>query len=111
MDKAHVIETTPLIAQHDDTLPDHADDEKGSTIANNPDEDEPGKDKTHLSIFLTALAKGIFGSVVFMLLYPLCYRLTSFLLSLVLSSKAMGVGDNNEYAVHPLSVGFIMFFG
>ena len=105
MDKAHVIETTPLIAQHDDNLPDH-DDEKGSTI----DEDEPAKDKTHLDIFLTALAKGIAGYVLFMLLYPLCYRLISFLLSLVWSSKAMGVGDN-EYALHPLSFGIMMFFG
>lgn len=109
MDKAHVIETTPLIAQHDNNPPDH-DDEKGSTIAQNPDEDEPVKDKTHLNIFLTALTKGIFGSVLFMLLYPLIYRLISFLFSLVLSSKAMGVGDN-EYAVHPLSFGIMMFFG
>lgn len=109
MDKAHVIETTPLIAQHDDNLPDH-DEEKESTVAKNPDEDGPVNDKTHLDIFLTALAKGIVGYVVFMLLYPLCYRLISFLLSLVLSSKATGVGDN-EYALHPLSFGIMMFFG
>lgn len=109
MDKAHAIETTPLIAQHDNNLPDQ-DDEKGSTVAKNPDEDEPVKEKTHLNIFLTALTKGIFGYVLSMLLYPLIYRLISFLFSLVLSSKATGVGDN-EYAMHPLSFGFMMFFG
>ena len=109
MDKAHTIETTALIAQHDNNLPDH-DDEKESTIAKNPNEDEPVKERTHLNIFLTALTSGIIGYVLFMLLYPLLYRLISFLLSLVLSSKAMGAGDN-EYALHPSSFGIMMFFG
>ena len=110
MDKAHVIETTPLIAQHDDNLPDQDDEKESTTIAKNPDGDEPVKEKTHLDIFLTALAKGIFGSVMFMLMYPFLYRLVSFLFSLVRSSKATGVGDD-EYALHPLSFGFIMFCG
>ena len=106
MDRANAIETTPLIAQHDNNLPD---DEKGSTVARTSDENEPIKHKTHLTIFLTALAAGIFGYLLFMLLYLLLARLISFLLSFMLSSKAMDDGDS-DYAIHPLSFGFMMFF-
>ena len=110
MDKAYAIETTPLIAQHDNSLPGD-DDEKESTIAKKPDEDEPIKDKTHLAIFLTALAKGIFGYALFMLLYPLLLRLILLLFSFVLSSKAMMDDRDSDYALHPLSFGIMMFFG
>ena len=106
MDRANAIETTPLIVQYDNNLPD---DEKGSTSARTSDEDEPIKDKTHLTIFLTALGAGISGYLLFMLLYPLLTRLIFFLLSCILSSKAMDGGDS-DYAMHPLSFGFMMFF-
>ena len=116
MDRAYAIETTPLIAQHDDNLPDDDDaDEKEATLVTpcdhaKPDEEEPIKDKTHLNIFLTALAKGLFGYVLFTLLYPSLLRLISFLLSFMLSSKALDDGDG-DYALHPLSFGIMMFFG
>ena len=112
MDKANAIESTPLIAQYDNNLP-H--DEKQSTIARTsnpekPDGDEPFKDKTHLTIFLTALLAGILGYVLFMLFHPLLTRLIFFLLSFMWSSKAMDDGDGGD-AVNPLSFGFMMFFG
>ena len=112
MDRANVIETTPLIAQYDNNLPD---DEKQSTIARTsdhgkPDGDEPIKDRTHLNIFLTALLAGILGYVLFMLFHPLLTRLIFFLLSFIWSSKAMGDGDSDD-VVNPLSFGFMMFIG
>ena len=109
MDRVNAIETTPLIAQHDNNLPD---DEKESTVARTEksDDDEPIKDKTHLTIFLTALGAGIFGYLLFMLLYPLLALLISFLLSFMLSSKAMDDDGDSDYAMNPLSFGFMMFF-
>ena len=112
MDRANAIEITPLIARCDDNLP--GDNEKESAIARTsdreePDEDESIKDKTHLTIFLTALGSGVFSYVLFMLLYPLLARLVSFLLSLMFSSKAVDDGDS-DYAMNPLSFGIMMFF-
>ena len=111
-DRANAIETTPLIAQYDDSLPD---DEKESIIARTsdnekPEEDEPTKDKTHRTIILTALGAGMFSYVLFTLLYPLLARLTSSLLSFMLSSRALDDGDG-DYAMNPLSFGIVMFLG
>ena len=105
MDRANAIETTPLIAQYDDNFPD---DEKEARTSDdeNPKEDEPIKDKTHLAIFLTALGAGIFSYVLFMLLYPLLLRLLYFLFS----SKTLDDGDSN-HGMDPLSFGIMMFFG
>ena len=107
MDRPNAIETTPLIAQCDNNLPDN---EKESTIPTISDheksaEDEPIKDRTHLAIFLTALAQGVLTYVLYILFYPLLVRLIYF----ILSSKAMDDGDS-DYGMNPLSFSIMMFF-
>ena len=119
MDSAKAIETTPLIAQHDNNLPaaDDNDEKKESTVAETSDHDkpddgdEPSKGvRLHLTIFLTALAMGVLGYTIFALLYPLILRIILFLFSLMFSTKTLDEQDN-DFGPHPLSFGMMMFGG
>ena len=82
----------------------------GHPIMRKADGDEPSKEKSHLTILVTALVAGILGYVSFMLLYPLLLRLVLFLFSFMWSTKAMDEWDS-VYGLQPLSFGIMMFFG
>ena len=131
MERANAVETTPLLIapqqqQHrdnnnkNDCPADYEEKEKESTTIPEPssDQENPGgddeplqeKEKSHLKIFLTALWPGVFGGLMFWLLYPVLLWLVMGLFWLLFSVK--GVEDrNNEYGLHPVTFGFMMFFG
>ena len=128
MERVNALETTPLLIapqQHRDNnnevcpADDGEEKEKEPTITELPSDqgkqdgdDEPlqEKEKSHRAIFLTALWSGVFGCFMFWLMYPVLLWLIMGLFSLLFSVK--GVEErNDEYKMHPVTFGFVMFFG
>ena len=71
-----------------------------------PTTDESIEDRSHLTIFCTALFAGIVSYVLFLLLYPLILRLIYFLFLSKSPDDAY-----SDAAMNPLSFGIMMFFG
>lgn len=120
MDRAHAIETTPLIPHHhnnhnNNILDLDAAKESASDCEKPNEDDNNNEDKSHLNIFLTALCAALFSYVLFLLLYPLILRLLLYLFSIFWASERKGVDDggdgDGDYGVNPVGFGIVVFFG
>ena len=107
MVKANATESTSLIAQCDNNLPDNEKESTIPTISHHEKsaEDDPIEDRTHLIIFLTALVQGVLTYILYIIFYPPLVRLIYF----ILTSKAMDDDDSDD-GMNPLSFSIMMFF-